>query len=302
MKSRIALIFLFVIFNFSYSESFFEIFSDVIESVDTVTNKENFSELLGRGEEELVSRNFEKALYYFQKADRLMPGDKEVNLGLASCYRGIGEYKKSAFMLKAMYEKYNDEGIYYEFLLSEEKIYESEKIDWKREKLKKEFIEKFELYLNRINYENSKSVYHLGNIYVKGVEFEKALNVFEKDKSENMKNLFGAATTSRILGQYRKSIKYYNKLIEKRRGFYEAYLGRGMSYKMSGNFESAIEDFKFYLKYKKEETLYTAIARMYLDRGLTNSARKSLEEGTKYFPNSRDIRELLIETYSKLGR
>ena len=41
---------------------------------------------------------------------------------------------------------------------------------------------------------------------------------------------------------------------------------------------------------------------MYLSRGLTNSARKVLEEGTKYFPNSRDIRELLIETYSKLGR
>ena len=222
--------------------------------MDTVVSNENFSELLGRGEEELAVQDFERALYYFQKADRLMPGDREVNLGLARCYRGIGEYQKSARMLESMYEKYSDEGIYYEFLLSEEKICECEKIDWKREKLKEEFIEKFELYLDRINYENSKAVYHLGNIYVKEGEFERALNVFGKDKSENMKNLFGAATTSRVLGQYRTSIKYYNKLIEKRRGFYEAYLGRGMSYKMSGNFESAIEDFNFYLKYKKEET------------------------------------------------
>jgi hypothetical protein len=71
---------------------------------------------------------------------------------------------------------------------------------------------------------------------------------------------------------------------------------------MSGNFENALDDFRVYLKFKKTENLYMAMARMYLSRGLTNSAREILEEGTKYFPNSKGIRELLIETYLKLGR
>jgi len=303
MKSRKVLILaFFAVFNLGYSENFFDIFNDTVYKIDAVVSEDNFAEMLGRGNTELSRGDFQRALYYFQKADRLMSGDKEVGLGLARSYRGIGEYKRSVELLKELYRKYKDEDMYYEWLLSNEKVYESTKIDWKKELLKKEFLENFEEYLVRTAYSDSDAIYHLGNIYVKEASFEKALKVFEKDEKENLKNLFGAATTARVLGNYSKSIEYYTKLIDKHRNFHEAYLGRGMSYKMSGNFENALDDFRVYLKFKKTENLYMAMARMYLSRGLTNSAREILEEGTKYFPNSKGIRELLIETYLKLGR
>lgn len=205
---------------------------------------------------------------------------------------------------KAGQKKYpEDTEIVRERILTLEKLIEREtKSQWRKERYKEEYYEVYKEYLEMTNYGNSEEVFKLGNKYFKDNLYEQARDIFLKDRNENIKNLFGAATTTRFLGDYRKSAALYTRVLNVDPNFYEAYLGRGSAYQLSGDLNKGIKDMEKYLEYKQDADVYIAIANMYMSLERYSSAKSVLERASSTYPSSQEIRNLLVEVYSKLQR
>lgn len=205
---------------------------------------------------------------------------------------------------KAGQAKYpEDTEIVKERMLTLEKLIEREtKSQWRKERYKEEYYEVYKEYLELTNYGNSEEIFKLGNKYFKDNLYEQARDIFLKDRNENIKNLFGAATTTRFLGDYRKSASLYTRVLNINPDFYEAYLGRGSAYQLSGDLNKGIKDMEKYLEYKEDADVYIAIANMYMSLERYSSAKSVLERASSTYPSSQEIRDLLVEVYSKLQR
>ena len=179
---------------------------------------------------------------------------------------------------------------------------DDEKTGWKKNKYKKEYYEIFEEYLTKIEYADSDKIFQLGSTYFRNNLYEKANAIFIKEKNHDERNIFGAATTYRFLGEYRKAALLYGKILQVNPEFYEAYLGRGISYQLLGDYGRAAKDFEICLEYKKNINLYIGLANMYINMERYNSAKETLEKAQKAYPGSQDIKRLLIEVYSKIER
>ena len=82
--------------------------------------------------------------------------------------------------------------------------------------------------------------------------------------------------------------------------FYESYLGRGIVNRNIGNYSEAINDFKKYMEYKKDESVYTGLGDVYMVTGNYEEAKKILEVARNRYPNSKVIKDMLIRTYAEL--
>ena len=163
---------------------------------------------------------------------------------------------------------------------------------------KEKAFEIFEAYLELKNEKNSDNIFFVGDLYFKSNLYEKAFNAFTSDKEENYKNLFGAAVTSRLLGEFRKSIDYYKKLIEEKGSFAEAYLGLGICFKMIDEIDLAIDSFKKYLEFDKDEKVFVELTTLYMLKKNNTEARIYAEKGLQNYPNSTELRDLLFEIFS----
>lgn len=150
---------------------------------------------------------------------------------------------------------------------------------------------------------DSDELFAQGNDLFKQKKYAEALAVFEKDRSGNIKNLFSAATLSRFLKDYNKSIKYYNKVLLVNPDFYEAYLGLSETYLRLNNPEKRAENLRIYLSYKPDERVYYALANIYYSAVYRDykKVREILLDGLQYFPDSKALGDLLKETNKKLG-
>lgn len=82
--------------------------------------------------------------------------------------------------------------------------------------------------------------------------------------------------------------------------FYESYLGRGIVNRNIGNYSEAINDFKKYMEYKKDESVYVGLGDVYMVTGNYEEAKKILEVARNRYPNSKVIKDMLIRTYAEL--
>lgn len=233
---------------------------------------------------------------------------------LIKVYTAGGKYKESYNLIKkktiTKVDKEKDEIIYNTkypelFLYQVENLkymISVESSNWRKDIYEKELYSYYETYIETSNYTDSEAIYDLGNLYMEKEMFQKALEIFEKDKNKDYRNIFGVAVTSRFLGNYKKSIDNYTNFINLKPEMYEAYLGLAQAYQLSGDFARAITYYEKYLEYKKDERVYIVMANIEIARERLASASGLLEEGQKAFPNSKTIEDLLIEVYSKLGR
>lgn len=166
------------------------------------------------------------------------------------------------------------------------------------EKNYKKYVEEFNIYLEYIK-QDSEELFKVGDYYFKDGRYEKAYEVFSKDNT-NLKNVFGAATTARFLSEYDKSLKLYTQAINMAPDFYESYLGRGIVNRNIKNYSEAIEDFKKYMEYKKDEAVYTGLGDVYMVTGNYQEAKKVLEVARNRYPNSKVIKDMLIRVYAEL--
>lgn len=180
-----------------------------------------------------------------------------------------------------------------------EKQGEVEKNAWRKGKYKEEYYELFEEYLKVIEYQDSEKVFILGDTYFKDGYYEKAMNIFTKDVTLEIRNMFGAATTMRFLGKYRQSERYYTMILGDFPEYYEAYIGRASARQMQGKGDLAVSDLEEYLSYNKELDIYIAIANIHMKSGKYSNAKEVLERARRIYPSSKEVRELLVEVYSK---
>ena len=166
------------------------------------------------------------------------------------------------------------------------------------EKNYKKYVEEFNIYLEYIK-QDSEELFKVGDYYFKDGRYEKAYEVFSQDNT-NLKNVFGAATTARFLSEYDKSLKLYTQAINMATDFYESYLGRGIVNRNIKNYSEAIEDFKKYMEYKKDEAVYTGLGDLYMVTGNYQEAKKVLEVARNRYPNSKVIKDMLIRVYAEL--
>lgn len=166
------------------------------------------------------------------------------------------------------------------------------------EKNYKKYVEEFNIYLEYIK-QDSEELFKVGDYYFKDGRYEKAYEVFSQDNT-NLKNVFGAATTARFLSEYDKSLKLYTQAINMAPDFYESYLGRGIVNRNIKNYSEAIEDFKKYMEYKKDEAVYTGLGDLYMVTGNYQEAKKVLEVARNRYPNSKVIKDMLIRVYAEL--
>ena len=166
------------------------------------------------------------------------------------------------------------------------------------EKNYKKYVEEFNIYLEYIK-QDSEELFKVGDYYFKDGRYEKAYEVFSQDNT-NLKNVFGAATTARFLSEYDKSLKLYTQAINMAPDFYESYLGRGIVNRNIKNYSEAIEDFKKYMEYKKDEAGYTGLGDLYMVTGNYQEAKKILEVARNRYPNSKVIKDMLIRVYAEL--
>ncbi|WP_300619360.1 tetratricopeptide repeat protein [uncultured Fusobacterium sp.] len=191
-----------------------------------------------------------------------------------------------------------------EMALRWEKIKELDKkisFDKNKENLEKnykKYVEEFNIYLEYIK-QDSEELFKVGDYYFKDGRYEKAYEVFSQDNT-NLKNIFGAATTARFLSEYDKSLKLYTQAINMAPDFYESYLGRGIVNRNIKNYSEAIEDFKKYMEYKKDEAGYTGLGDLYMVTGNYQEAKKVLEVARNRYPNSKVIKDMLIRVYAEL--
>ena len=166
------------------------------------------------------------------------------------------------------------------------------------EKNYKKYVEEFNIYLEYIK-QDSEELFKVGDYYFKDGRYEKAYEVFSQDNT-NLKNVFGAATTARFLSEHDKSLKLYTQAINMAPDFYESYLGRGIVNRNIKNYSEAIEDFKKYMEYKKDEAVYTGLGDLYMVTGNYQEAKKILEVARNRYPNSKVIKDMLIRVYAEL--
>lgn len=166
------------------------------------------------------------------------------------------------------------------------------------EKNYKKYVEEFNIYLEYIK-QDSEELFKVGDYYFKDGRYEKAYEVFSQDNT-NLKNVFGAATTARFLSEHDKSLKLYTQAINMAPDFYESYLGRGIVNRNIKNYSEAIEDFKKYMEYKKDEAGYTGLGDLYMVTGNYQEAKKILEVARNRYPNSKVIKDMLIRVYAEL--
>lgn len=230
-----------------------------------------------------------------------MEEDMEVYLYLIEAEKKLGNLNRAESLALKSENKYpEDSRPLYERVIIKKMMAEKEKTELGKNRYKEEYYDLFEKYLAKTEYADSDKIFELGSIYFNNNFYEKSRDIFIKEKNHDERNLFGAATTYRFLGDYRKAILVYGQILQVNPEFYMAYLGRGASYQQLGDYGRAAKDFEIYLEYEKDINIYIGLANMYISMEMYNSAKEILEKAQKDYPASQEIKSLLIEVYSKV--
>ena len=141
-------------------------------------------------------------------------------------------------------------------------------------------------------------LFSIGEEFFSMGKIDEANKAFKKGAITSS-NILGAATCSRLLGDYENSVKYYTKLVDKEVYLHEAYFGRALSYRGLEEYNKAIADFKQALNIVKSEYIYAGLGDLYILLGRDGEAKEVLEEGNRLFPESTLIKKLLVRAYKR---
>ena len=150
--------------------------------------------------------------------------------------------------------------------------------------LNAKYEQELNAYLKSVSY-NSDVIFYLANEYMMLNNYSRANKIFLKD-NKDFKNVFGAATTYRFMGQHRNAIDKYSQAISMNSGFAESYLGRGLSYRNLDEYDNAVSDLKTYLSKTGAHDGYVALADVYFKMGKNKEAYAIASQGIAKYGNS----------------
>ena len=110
--------------------------------------------------------------------------------------------------------------------------------------------------------------------------------------NKDIKNVFGAATTYRFMGQNENAIQKYTEAISMNSNFAESYLGRGLANRNLDNYDSAVNDLQTYIAKTGAHDGYVALADVYFKMGKNKEAYNIASQGLVKYRDSRILRIL----------
>ena len=279
--------------------SFLAIF--ILFTISLYSENNSITGNIEKGDKYLAKKQYSRAISAYNEVLNIDEDNEIASIRMAELYTELRAYDAAeAFLVKIEKKGKNTETVYKYFGdLYYKRSNESKKSDEKL-KYREKFYENYEKYLNNSGYHDSDAIYLLGNNYFIDRKFETANEVFINEKGNNIKNYFGAATTYRFLGYYPDAIKYYKKVLNINSDFYEAYLGLGICYQLSGDFANSIYNFEKYLGYEEDENVYYIIAKIHYSNNNIQKAKQFTEKGLKLFPNFEPLKEIMIDIYTKI--
>lgn len=169
--------------------------------------------ILDQGNQKLLERNFNEALALFNEFKKKNPAVYQINFNIGDCYREMKEYDKAI-------EHYN---------LSIEAAKEKDDID-----------------------AQGKGLASIGETYLRQENFPKAQEYFQKSLALNPKDEVLSYNVAEIFfanGKVDDAIRYYKLATTIKPEWAPPYQKIGYSYLNKGEYASAIENFRNYLKY-----------------------------------------------------
>ena len=132
---------------------------------------------------------------------------------------------------------------------------------------------------------------YLANEYMLLNNYHRANKIFLKD-NKDIKNVFGAATTYRFMGQNENAIQKYTEAISMNPNFAESYLGRGLANRNLDNYDSAVNDLQTYISKTGAHDGYVALADVYFKMGKNKEAYNIASQGLAKYRDSKILRIL----------
>ena len=145
-------------------------------------------------------------------------------------------------------------------------------------------------YLEMYSYDSDR-IFYLANEYMLLNNYHRANKIFLKD-NKDIKNVFGAATTYRFMGQNENAIQKYTEAISMNPNFAESYLGRGLANRNLDNYDSAVNDLQTYISKTGAHDGYVALADVYFKMGKNKEAYNIASQGLAKYGDSRILRTL----------
>ena len=150
--------------------------------------------------------------------------------------------------------------------------------------LNAKYEQELNAYLEMYSYDSDR-IFYLANEYMLLNNYHRANKIFLKD-NKDIKNVFGAATTYRFMGQNENAIQKYTQAISMNPGFAESYLGRGLAYRNMDRYDEAVRDLERYLSMTGAHDGYVALADVYFKIGKNKEAYNIASKGlSKYGSN-----------------
>ena len=145
-------------------------------------------------------------------------------------------------------------------------------------------------YLEMYSYDSDR-IFYLANEYMLLNNYNRANKIFLKD-NKDIKNVFGAATTYRFMGQNENAIQKYTQAISMNSNFAESYLGRGLASRNLNNYDNAVSDLQTYVSKTGAHDGYVALADVYFKMGKNKEAYNIANQGLTKYRDSRILKTL----------
>ena len=161
--------------------------------------------------------------------------------------------------------------------------------------LNAKYEQELNAYLEMYSYDSDR-IFYLANEYMLLNNYNRANKIFLKD-NKDIKNVFGAATTYRFMGQNENAIQKYTEAISMNPNFAESYLGRGLANRNLDNYDSAVNDLQIYISKTGAHDGYVALADVYFKMGKNKEAYGIASQGLAKYRDSKILRTLANNIY-----
>ena len=161
--------------------------------------------------------------------------------------------------------------------------------------LNAKYEQELNAYLEMYSYDSDR-IFYLANEYMLLNNYNRANKIFLKD-NKDIKNVFGAATTYRFMGQNENAIQKYTQAISMNPNFAESYLGRGLANRNLDNYDSAVNDLQIYISKTGAHDGYVALADVYFKMGKNKEAYGIASQGLAKYRDSKILRTLANNIY-----
>lgn len=132
------------------------------------------------------------------------------------------------------------------------------------------------------------------------LQVERLVRSIDKEPYDEHRTL-ELADTYRKLSKYSQAIIFYKKVLDYNPGSFEGHFGLGMTLKLLGKYDDALEEVKRALEIKIAPDVYRILGEVYFNKGVIDLAINNFQEAINLEPSSAEGHFLLGFAYGEKG-